>query len=154
MLCSVLATPIAGRADSSAKSAKGPKGQVLTVSQTVNIASESEVLVSGKNYNVKLGIYVTFCVIPKRGQRPQECGPYDITGQNNSSVWVSSNPPLYASLLVTPFTKNGSFKVKVKVRRMIGDHDCKIEKCAILTRADHTKSDNRSADVIIPVTIN
>ncbi|MFM6977406.1 MAG: hypothetical protein ACKOWR_01590 [Micrococcales bacterium] len=145
--------PSVAHADLSSKTAKGPKGQVLTVSQTQDIAPDSNIWVSGKNYNSKVGIYVTFCVIPKKGKRPELCGPYDITGQNNDSVWVSSNPPVYAALLVKPFKSGGSFRVQVTVRRMIGNYDCKVVRCAILTRADHTRSDDRSADVIIPVSI-
>lgn len=141
------------QAESSAKSSRGPKGQTLTLSQSANIPADTDVTVTGKGYNTKVGIYVTFCVIPKKNQRPEICGPYDITGQNNDSVWVSSNPPFYAALLVKPFGKGGTFKVKVTVRKKIGDYDCTIVRCAILTRADHTRSDDRSADVVIPVTI-
>lgn len=149
----ILVAPGIANADSSSKTVKGPKGQSLIVTQTVNIEPDSEIVVIGKNYNSKIGIYVTFCVIPKKGQRPEICGPYDITGQNSSAVWVSSNPPFYAALLVKPFSKNGSFKVKVKVKQMIDSYDCKVAKCAILTRADHTRSDNRTADLIVPITI-
>jgi hypothetical protein len=106
---------------------------------------------------------VTFCVIPAKGKRPELCGPFDVTGQNNQAVWVSSNPPIYAIPLVKPFdtvtttvkgkkVSTGSFKVQVPATRMIGTYDCKVVKCAILTRADHTRSDYRKADVIIPVT--
>lgn len=147
----LIASPVV--ADTSAKTVIGPRGQLLTVSQTINIIADSDVVVSGKNYKTKVGIYVAFCVIPEKGQKPELCSPYDITGQNNNSVWVSSNPPFYAALFVKPFTKNGSFKVRITVRKKIGDYDCKVVKCAILTRADHTKSEDRSADVIVPVNI-
>lgn len=152
-ICVLLPAGSAAQAADTSRTAKGPKGQILTVAQTKEIAPDSNVEVSGKGYNTKIGIYVTFCVIPKKNQRPEVCGPYDITGQNNDSVWVSSNPPIYAALLVKPFGKGGTFKVKVTVRKKIGDFDCSIVRCAILTRADHTRSDDRSADVIIPVTI-
>jgi len=45
----------------------------------------------------------------------------------------------------------GSFSVQVPVSKMIGDNDCTLVKCAIVTRADHTRSDYRKADVVIPV---
>ena len=140
-------------AATSGSTAKGPKGQVLTVAQSIDVPADSDVQVTGRGYNTKIGIYVTFCVIPAKGKRPELCGPYDITGKNNDSVWVSSHPPIYAIPLVKPFGKNGTFKVKVTVRRNIGEYDCKVVRCAILTRADHTRSDDRSADVIIPITI-
>lgn len=146
-----------------APAATGPIGQVLKVDVSTNVTDGQRLTVTGKGYDLNVGIYVTFCVIPPKGKRPELCGPFDITGQNNQAVWVSSNPPIYAAALVTPFTKNtskvkgkrvstGSFKVQVPATRMIGDFDCKVVRCAILTRADHTRSDYRKADVIIPVT--
>jgi hypothetical protein len=143
--------------------AHGPSGQTLQIVSSTNLTDGQILTVTGKGYDLKVGIYVTFCVIPEKGKRPELCGPFDITGKNNQSVWVSSNPPIYAVTLVTPFAKitekhnyrkvtSGSFKVQVPATRMIGTYDCKVVKCAILTRADHTRSDYRKADVIIPVT--
>lgn len=146
-----------------ANQATGPVGQVLKVDAAKNVDDMQRLNVSGTGYDLKVGIYVTFCVIPAKGKRPELCGPFDITGQNNQAVWVSSNPPIYAAPLVKPFdtltktlkgkkVSTGSFKVQVPATRMIGTYDCKVVKCAILTRADHTRSDYRKADVIIPVT--
>ena len=150
-------------ATAAANSATGPIGQRLTVDSASNVDDMQRLTVSGRGYDLKVGIYVTFCVIPSKGKRPELCGPFDVTGQNNQAVWVSSNPPIYAIPLVKPFDKvtksvkgkklsTGSFTVKVPATRMIGSYDCKVVKCAILTRADHTRSDYRKADVIIPVT--
>ena len=131
----------------------GPTGQRFWASQTKSIESGTKVLVTGRGYNTKVGIYVTYCVIPPLGKKPSECGPFDVTGQNNSSVWVSSNPPVYAALLVTPFGRGGTFKLTIPVTRMIGNSDCKKVRCALVTRADHTNGSYRKADVFIPVTI-
>jgi hypothetical protein len=144
-------------------SATGTVGQMLKVDASKNVDDMQKLTVTGRGYDLKVGIYVTFCVIPPKGKRPELCGPFDVTGQNNQAVWVSSNPPIYALPLVKPFDKvtstvkgkkisTGSFKVQVPATRMIGTYDCKVVKCAILTRADHTRSDYRKADVIIPVT--
>ena len=146
-----------------ATNASGPIGQTLNVDAAINVTDGQMLTVTGKGYDLNTGIYVTFCVIPPKGKRPELCGPFDVTGKNNQAVWVSSNPPVYAILLVKPFDKvtkkvkgksvtTGSFKVQVPATRMIGSYDCKVVKCAILTRADHTRSDYRKADVIIPVT--
>ena len=162
VLASTLSIP-AVAAPATSNTANGPIGQSLKVDAAVNVDDMQKLTVSGKGYDLKVGIYVTFCVIPPKGKRPELCGPFDITGNNNQSVWVSSNPPIYAVTLATPFTKvtskvkakrvtTGSFRVQVPATRMIGDNDCKVVKCAILTRADHTLSDYRKADVIIPVT--
>ena len=137
----------------SAVTVTGPTGQKFYAAQTVAVPDGTKVLVTGKGYNTKVGIYVTYCVVPPRGQKPTECGPFDVTGKNNASVWVSSNPPLYAALLVTPFTKGGSFKLSIPVTRKIGNFDCKKVRCALTTRADHTNGSYRKADVFIPVTI-
>jgi hypothetical protein len=150
-------------AATASKTATGQTGQVLSVDASTNLTDGQMLNVTGKGYDLKTGIYVTFCVIPKKGKRPELCGPFDITGANNQAVWVSSNPPIYAITLVKPFTEitktvkgkkvaTGSFNVQVPATRMIGTYDCKVVKCAILTRADHTRSDYRKADVIIPVT--
>jgi hypothetical protein len=134
-------------------SARGPKGQTISISRPVVFNDGDKVVVTGKGFDTKLGIYVTYCVIPPKGQRPDLCGPFDITGQNNASTWVSSNPPIYAKLLVKPFAKGGSFKVPLTITRMIGDQDCAVVACAITTRADHTAGSDRSADAFIPVKI-
>ena len=171
IVSSLLALAVAGGlsltatnyASAAANSATGPIGQTLTVDSASNVDDMQRLIVTGRGYDLKVGIYVTFCVIPPKGKRPELCGPFDVTGQNNQAVWVSSNPPIYAIPLVKPFdtvTKlvkgkklsTGSFTVKVPATRMIGSSDCKVVKCAILTRADHTRSDYRKADVIIPVT--
>lgn len=145
------------------KSATGPAGQVLMASASQQLEDGQLVTVKGRGYDLKVGIYVTFCVLPEKGKKPESCGHFDITGQNNQAVWVSSNPPFYAALLVKNFDKvtktvkgkkvsTGSFTVEIPVSKMIGDNDCSVVRCAILTRADHTRSDYRKADVIIPVT--
>ena len=149
----LLVTGSAVYAADSSKVVTGPTGQKFWASKTRDIVDGTKVLVTGRGYNTKLGIYVTYCVIPPVGQKPSECGPFDVTGKNNSSVWVSSNPPLYAALLVTPFGKGGTFKLSIPVTRMIGNSDCKKVRCALVTRADHTNGGNRKADVFIPVTI-
>jgi hypothetical protein len=137
----------------SAVTVTGPTGQKFSAAQTRLVPDGTKVAVTGKGYNTKVGIYVTYCVIPAKGVRPSDCGPFDISGQNNASVWVSSNPPAYAALLVKPFAKGGSFKLSIKVTRMIGKFDCKKVRCALTTRADHTNGSYRKADVFIPITI-
>jgi hypothetical protein len=136
-------------------SAKGVLGQTLTASigkQPLPADQTTEVTVSGKGYGLKTGIYATFCVMPKKGKKPEHCGAYNPTGINTQAHWISSNAPLYAALLATKFGKGGTFKVTLPISSTIGDYDCTKVRCAILTRADHTNSSYRKADVIIPVT--
>ena len=145
--------PAMAASKSTAVTARGPKGQTLTVANTKNLADGSSVVAVGKGYNLNTGIYLTYCVVPAKGKRPELCGPFDITGQHNDSIWISNNPPIYAALLVQHFDSKGAFKFSIKVTRFIGSQDCKKVQCAVLTRADHTDSGNRTADVIVPVTI-
>ncbi|OXE35103.1 MAG: hypothetical protein CGW95_15960 [Phenylobacterium zucineum] len=133
--------------------ATGPTGQKLTVAQGNLIKTDTYVTISGRGYSKQHGIYVTYCVIPPKGTRPELCGPFDITGKNNASVWISSNPPGYAAWMVSGFGDGGTFKTQIKVTAMIGDQDCRVVKCALTTRADHTQPDYRKADVFVPVKI-
>jgi hypothetical protein len=145
------AITVPAQAKSSARTVKGPTGQLLTVSAT-NVKNGQAVTVTGKKYNQKLGIYLAFCVVNAKGVTPSPCGGgVNASGVSQSSIWISSNPPTYGKSLALPFTKGGGFKQKVVVSRFINDFDCAVVKCAIVTRSDHLNSTNRKADVIVPV---
>lgn len=145
-----LVTAPAG-AKSSKKTVKGPTGQTLTVSAT-KVKDGQTVTVTGKKYNRKLGIYLAFCVVNAKGVAPSPCGGgVNASGVSQSSIWISSNPPEYGKSLAVPFSRGGGFKQKVVVSRFINDIDCAVVRCAIVTRSDHLNSNNRKADVIVPV---
>ncbi|BBH65250.1 hypothetical protein ACTI_19350 [Actinoplanes sp. OR16] len=141
----LLTTAVAGTPAQAAKR--------LTASQTKGLDRAGEtVTVTGRGYDVEKGIYVAFCLDNGAGVLPSPCGGgADMTGGSGASVWISSNPPSYAEGLTTPYGKGGSFKVTLKVSQMIGDIDCAVRGCAIVTRNDHTRTDDRSQDVRIPV---
>ena len=144
----------AATAASTAVSVKGPKGQTLTASVAKNLDPDkaTKITLTGKGYNTRVGIYATFCVMPEKGAKPEHCGGFDITGRNTQAHWISSKPPFYAQLVTKAFGKGGTFKVVVPVSQMIGEYDCKVVRCALTTRADHTRGDFRDADVFVPVT--
>lgn len=128
-------------------------GHTLSVSTTTLAAGGQSVVVKGKGFDPRIGIYVTMCVIPPVGQQPTPCGGgVNMSGSSAASVWVSSNPPPYGAGLAKPFGKNGTFTVRLSVSSQIGDIDCQTTRCAIVTRADHTRPGDRRADVIVPVT--
>lgn len=138
-------------AKSSKKIVKGPTGQTLTVSAT-NVKNGQAVTVTGAKYNRKLGIYLAFCVVNKRGIAPSPCGGgVNASGVSQSSIWISSNPPRYGKSLAVPFSRSGGFKQKLVVSRYINDIDCAVVRCAVVTRTDHLNSNNRKADVIVPL---
>ncbi len=139
------------QAKSNSSTVKGPTGQVLTVSAT-NVKSGQTVTVSGAKYNPKLGIYLAFCVVNAKGVVPGPCGGgVNTSGTASGSIWISSNPPSYGKSIAKPFSKSGGFKQSLTIPRYIGSIDCAVVKCAVVTRADHTNSSNRKADVILPV---
>ncbi len=140
-------------ADSSRESKTGDNGQRVIVSKTEDLNPRKQrIIVRGRNFDPRVGIYVGLCVQPKKGQKPTPCGGgVDMQGASGSSAWISSNPPPYARSLVTPFKKNGRFRTVITVSSKIGDVDCRRVQCAIAVRADHLRSRDRSHDVIIPV---
>ncbi|WP_433792603.1 hypothetical protein [Actinoplanes sp. CA-252034] len=125
----------------------------LTASKTKGIARSGETItVTGRGYDTTKGIYVAFCLDNGPGVMPSPCGGgADMSGGSGASVWISSNPPSYAEGLTTPYGEGGSFRVSLKVSQMIGDVDCAVRGCAVVTRNDHTRTSDRSQDVRIPV---
>ncbi|MEV6306011.1 hypothetical protein AB0M02_41825 [Actinoplanes sp. NPDC051861] len=125
----------------------------LTVSKTKGLDRTGEtVTVSGSGYDETKGIYVAFCLDNGPGVLPSPCGGgADMSGSSGSSAWISSNPPSYAEGLAQPYRSGGSFRVSIRVSQMIGDIDCAVRGCAIVTRADHTRTADRSQDKRVPI---
>ena len=136
-----------------ATSIKGAQGQLLTVSAT-SAKSGSMITVTGNRFDETVGIYLAFCVIPKKGAAPTPCGGgVNKAGTGEASFWISSNPPPYAVGLTEEFLPGGRFTQKVEVSRKIGKFDCTKVRCAITVRADHLRGNDRSYDMFIPVKI-
>jgi len=132
---------------------KGAQGQVLSVSATT-AKSGSTITVSGNGFDETVGIYLAFCVVPKKGLLPTPCGGgINKAGTGDASFWISSNPPPYAIGLTKEFLPGGRFTEKVQVARKIGKFDCTKVKCAITVRADHLRGNDRSFDMFVPVII-
>ncbi|MET7396909.1 hypothetical protein ABZS66_25840 [Dactylosporangium sp. NPDC005572] len=133
----------------------GPGGQRLTVPKTAGLAPAGEtVTVSGTGYDVTKGIYVAFCVDNGAGQLPSPCGGgIDTAGGSGASYWISSNPPAYGKGLAIPYGPGGTFRVELKVAAALAAGvDCRSARCAVVTRADHTRTSDRSQDVRVAVT--
>ena len=152
-LAIVVAILVVAMPTSYAASIKGSQDQVLSVSKTT-VKSGSTVTVKGKYFDETVGIYLAFCVIPPKGKAPTPCGGgVNKAGLGDSSFWISSNPPPYAVGLTEEFLPGGRFTQKVKISRKIGKFDCTKVKCAITVRADHLRSNDRSSDLFIPITV-
>ena len=149
----VLVISISSMPISAASSIKGAQGQVLSVSKTT-VKSGSVVTVKGSFFDETVGIYLAFCVIPAKGNAPTPCGGgINKAGLSEASFWISSNPPPYAVGLTEEFLPGGRFSQKVKISKKIGKFDCTKVKCAITVRADHLRSNDRSSDLFIPITV-
>jgi hypothetical protein len=141
------------RATTPTSTADDSFGPRITVSRTSDLDPDgTKVTVTGKGFDPKKGIYVALCVKPAKGQAPTPCGGgVDTSGTSQASVWVSNNPPPYGANLAVPYGSGGSFRVTIDVAALIGPLDCRTTTCVIATRNDHTRSSDRSQDVLVPV---
>lgn len=134
-----------------AVTATGKNGASISIPQA-KFAKESRVKVSGRGFDETVGIYLAYCVIPKKGAIPSPCGGgVNMQGVGEASYWISSNPPPYGVSLATPFKAGGRFTESVSVTRTIGKFDCRKVKCAITVRSDHLHEGDRSHDIFLPI---
>jgi len=153
ILTLLVAIAVISMPSAQAASVKGPQGQLLSVSKS-SAKSGAILTVKGQYFDETIGIYLAFCVVPKKGEPPTPCGGgVNKSGSSEASFWISSNPPPYAIGLTEEFLPGGRFTLKVKVSKQIGKFDCTKVKCAITVRADHLRSNDRSSDLFIPITI-
>lgn len=145
---------LAAASASTTTTIKSANGQTLTASKTVGLAPKgSWVTVSGRGYDERIGIYVTYCKLVKPGKVPTPCGAgIDMTGSTHTSVWVSSNAPLPLRPLVTEFSPGGKFKVRIKVIAVTSEINCLKYRCAIVTKSDHLNLDSTKNNVVMPIT--
>jgi hypothetical protein len=123
--------------------------RTLAVTSAADLDPEAgTVTVSGQGFDETRGIYVSLCAVTA-GQAPGPCR----TGSPEASRWVSSNPPDYGIGIATPFGSGGTFTVDLAVRAVIDERtDCRTATCAIVTRADDGAPDDRTLDLVVPVT--
>lgn len=129
-------------------------GKTLRVSQGSGLAVDGQqVRVTGSGYDRSKGVYVAFCVVNGPGRVPTPCGGgADTEGDSGGSVWISDLPPAYGTGLARPYGEGGSFDVTITVRAQLDEEtDCRVVRCAVVTRNDHTRSDDRSQDVVVPI---
>jgi hypothetical protein len=128
----------------------------ITVSRTTGLNPAGDTItVSGSGYDVTKGIYVAVCVDNGPGQTPTPClGGADTRGGSGGSKWISSNPPSYGKGLATPYGPGGTFTVALSVVAVdpVTGTDCTRVRCAAVTRADHTRTSDRSQDARVPLT--
>ncbi|HEX6358237.1 neocarzinostatin apoprotein domain-containing protein [Actinophytocola sp.] len=128
----------------------------ITVSKSTGLDPAGDTItVSGSGFDVTKGIYVAVCVDNGPGQVPTPClGGADTSGGGTGSKWISSNPPAYSKGLTTPYNPDGSFTVTLSVVAVdpVTGTDCTKVQCSAVTRADHTRTSDRSQDARVPLT--
>ncbi len=131
----------------------GSNGASISIAQS-KFVKDTKIKVSGRNFDETVGIYLAYCVVPKKGAMPSPCGGgVNKSGTGEASYWISSNPPPYGEGLAIPFAPGGRFTEVVAVTRKIGKFDCRKVKCAITVRSDHLHEGDRSHDIYIPISI-
>ena len=129
--------------------------RTLAVSEAADLDGAGTTMsVGGSGYDENKGIYVALCAIPPRNYVPTPCGGgVDTEGTQGAAQWISSNPPSYGVGLAQPYGPGGSFQTSFTVRAEIAPGiDCRQVRCALVTRNDHTRTSDRSQDILIPVT--
>ena len=132
----------------------GPLGQSLSVTPYADLDPDGQdLLVEGAGYDPEVGIYAAVCVDQGPNLPPSPClgGSGEQSG-SSSSAWIT-NEEIFAGLRTAPFGPGGSFSVTIDVTAADELMDCydPATTCVLATRADHTATSNRTADVKIPI---
>jgi hypothetical protein len=154
LVACLLPTPLtaSGATKASSVSVKGIHGEQILVSNSV-VSTNQAVRVTGSHFDETVGVYLAFCVIPKKGELPSPCGGgINKAGVGDASYWISSNPPPYGIGVAREYQPGGRFTYVLHLSPMIGKIDCRKVKCAITIRADHLRDADRTYDIFIPIT--
>ena len=130
----------------------------LTLAAPTRIVPERPVTVLGHGYNPQQGIFVALCAIPASvspddpatfTSLPTPClGPRGAGGASHRIV----NGPTGEH--TSPYGPGGSFDVTLNLQPKIADGvECDVDvRCAVVTRADFTATQDRRLDLYVPVT--
>lgn len=153
----------------SESSATGADGRTRVLSATTSDGGPAQLdalrpgetlTVRGSGFDAGIGIYVAICAIPESPEeKPGPClggipegaetGQADASGL--SSAWVT-DAWAWRAFATHGFGDDGSFEVELTFPEPVSEAlDCRVERCAIATRADHTASGDRVQDMLLPV---
>ncbi|MGK2964966.1 MAG: heme/hemin ABC transporter substrate-binding protein, partial [Tepidiformaceae bacterium] len=155
LLALVIGVLLTAGSASAAPGSTGDGTRSLYVSNATTLNVNGDVVtVSGSGYDMEKGIYVALCVMTAPGVIPSPCGGgVDTAGTSGSSAWISSNAGSVGEGLAIPYGAGGSFTVTLNVGPVVNSAiDCRVVQCAIATRNDHTRRDDRSQDLKVPIT--
>lgn len=120
-------------------------------------------VVSGSGFNAGIGIYVAICGIPASpdekpgpclGGVPEGAEAGDASAETGlSSAWIT-DAWAWRAFATQGYddAEAGSFTTELTVPDAVVDgFDCRVERCALATRADHTAASDRVQDMLLPV---
>lgn len=129
----------------------GAFGEKISIPSSA-LTKSKMVRVTGRDFDETVGIYLAYCVMPKKDSLPTPCGGgINKAGIGDASFWISSNPPPYGQGLAIAFKAGGRFSQKLGISKKIGTYDCTKVRCAITVRADHLHEGDRTHDLYIPI---
>ncbi|WP_326581950.1 hypothetical protein OG889_24765 [Streptomyces sp. NBC_00481] len=155
------ATPLTGKAQRTVTTADGDTFRLrLKAGPVVLPATGGTVNVKGAGYNRAQGIFLAFCVIPD-GVRVGDPSTYTTLpgpclpgreAQDGSSRRITDTGTGTPGITL-PYEKGGRFRTTLNLRPEIADGKVCGEtvRCAIVTRADFTATNERLYDQYIPV---
>ena len=161
-----------GEAWAVSATAQGDDGRTRTITlrgesgaevDPASLAVGDRVVVEGTGFDAGQGIYVAVCVIPaspteKPGpcvggapQQAQDAEAHEGEVQWAPSNWINDDWAwrLFGS---RPYddAASGAFTAYLELADP-GDIDCSADRCAIVTRNDHTAAADRVQDVVLPI---
>lgn len=123
-----------------------------------------ELVVRGSGYASDIGLYVAICLIPSLpAEKPSPClgglpegameGEAAGSDEAMTSAWVTDDWA-WRAFATKGFddADSGTFEVRLLIPEPAQEGlDCTKSVCAIATRADHTASNDRVQDMLLPV---
>lgn len=140
-------------------SVTGPNGETI---DTASVRPGESLTVTGSGFDASTGIYVAVCAMPANPEtKPGPClgGIPDGVQEGGAevemltSVWIT-NDWAWSAFATQRYNgeEPGSFTTKLLVPAAQQEGlDCTVTKCAIATRADHTATNDRVQDLLIPL---
>lgn len=152
--------------ETSAEGADGRQRTLTVERETGGDLSSLEpgerIVVRGDGFDAGIGIYVGFCAIPEEaGEKPTPClggipeQDGDGAGANaepGASAWVTDDWA-WRAFATDRYEdrERGAFEIELTVPAPTQDGlDCREQRCAIATRADHTAGSDRVQDLLLP----
>ncbi len=158
----------------SSATAEGEDGRTRTIAvadeaggaiDTAALAEGQRIVVTGEGFDPSRGIYVALCAVPADAEtKPGPClgGVPETDGaepvEEGAVQWAPSNwindDWAWRLFGARGFDDDGAFTAYLEVPAASDEEsglDCAATACAIVTRNDHTASNDRVQDVMLPV---